>query len=312
LSTKSKILVIFGPTASGKTSLADRLSENYEIISIDSRQIYKYITIAAASPTEEEMNNHKYYLVSFLEPNENYDAFRFVKDAVNYIADILDRGKTPALVGGGGFYLKSLLYGLYDHPPIDSSVSRKIHEIIEKNKKSEKYAWKMLHSMDPNRAEKIHPNDTYRLKRALEICFSGKKPSDFQNQKLKRHFLSEKYDILYIYLDYSIEILTERIENRVKNMLDKGIIDEYEELIRTGYKLSDPGLQSLGYNYIDQYLDNNLDYENLYLNLCRCHRRYAKKQKTFFSSQLKEKNIVGTNFDKILMCIGKWEDKNVR
>ena len=257
---KPTVIVICGPTASGKTALSIELAKkiNGEIISSDSMQIYKYMDIGTAKPSEEEKEGIQHYLLDFVEPNQRYSVAEFKKDAESAIEEILAKGKTPIVVGGTGLYVDSLIYGI-EYQDI---------ELDEKYRKE----------LDPEAAQRIHKNNTKRVIRALEVCLSGEKMNDFSND-LK---INEKYKPIIIVLNREREHLYERINKRVDIMMESGLIDEVKKLLEMGYTKDMISMQGIGYKEIIKYLDGEYTLDEAVDIIKRASRRYAKRQLTWF------------------------------
>lgn len=301
-----KILILTGPTGSGKTSFVSRLPPGFEIISVDSRQIYRYVSIASAAPTPAEQSTHAYHLLEFLDPKESYSAGAFCRQASRLIGEIHARGRTPLLVGGTGFYIKSLLEGQPNHPEIPAEIvaraearaARDLADLAD-----------FVFDRDPPLRRTIHPRDRYRLTRAAAQLLAGHIPSQVRLAPRRQWLAREKFDLRILGLDWPREELYHRINQRAEKMLATGLIAEYSFLRERGYELSDPGLQSLGYDLADRHLRGEISRREVGEALARAHRRYAKKQTTWFRTQMRPEPVPPELWATTQKEIEKWVNK---
>lgn len=273
-----KVLVICGATASGKTRLAVdcALKLNTEIISADSQLIYKGLNIGTAKPTKEEMRGVKHHLIDVVEPTAPFSVSDYSEKALPILKKLLSVGKTPIICGGTGFYINSLLFDLgYGNAAADGKVRQKYAEFLEKNGKDALFD--KLKEVDPETAAALHPNDVKRVIRALEIYeVSGKKKSA-QNDKL-----IPKYDFVAVAINYPREELYERINHRVDEMFEQGLVEEVEGLLKRGIDENCQCMQAIGYKEIVSGL-KNADLRSTMLDIIKQNtRHYAKRQITFF------------------------------
>jgi tRNA dimethylallyltransferase len=276
----NRIIVVCGPTGIGKTSFAIRLAKQFdaEIVGADSMQIYKYMDIGTAKPSSEELSQVPHHLVDFLEPDKDFDAGRYVSLADQAIKEISARGKNIIVAGGTGFYIKALLHGLFR----TSGVCRDTIEALtrELEEKGCKYLHERLVLCDPAAARKIHPNDSFRVIRALEVFeTTGKKISDHQDF---HNFSTKRYEFLKIGLYMDRQELYSRINKRVEMMLDQGLLKEVATLIEKGFPLTLKSMQSIGYRHMGMFIENRVDWQEAVRLLKRDTRRYAKRQFTWF------------------------------
>lgn len=278
---KSKVIVIVGPTASGKTALSIELAKeiNGEIISADSMQIYKDMNIGTAKPTSEEMQNIKHHLIDIIEPSEKFSVAEYKKMAEAKIEKILSKGKTPIIVGGTGLYITSLIENVkFEEIEIDSKYRE---ELIERaNSEGLDKLYDELKVIDPASAERISKNDLKRITRALEVYnATGKTITEHNlNSKLEE----VKYDYYIFGLNSEDrEIIYDRINKRVDLMMNQGLIEEVENLINK-YKEFPTAMQGLGYKEVKEYLDGFLSIEEMIEKLKLQTRHYAKRQLTWF------------------------------
>ena len=278
-----RIVVILGPTGIGKTAFAIRVARQFngEIVGADSMQIYKHLTIGTAKPDPSELALARHHLIDFLEPEDEYDAGRFVRDADRAIKEIGSRGKVPVVAGGTGLYVRALLYGLFR----TDSVCRETVERLNRDviKKGRRYVHERLADVDPQAADRIHPNDTFRTIRALEVFLTtGEKISARQKA---HNFNQPRYHALKIGLYLDREKLYERINRRVDIMLEQGLLSEVEQLIKDGYSLDLKSMQSIGYQQMGLFLKGEADWAEAVRLLKRDTRRYAKRQMTWFRKE---------------------------
>lgn len=269
-----------GPTASGKTALSIALAKkfNAEIVSCDSMQIYKAMDIGTAKPSKEEMGGVVHHLIDFLEPCENFSVAQYVKLASEAIADINSRGKRVVLVGGTGLYFSSLIDNIVFSENDSDPALRAELEALAREKGSE-HLLEILRELDPEIAEKLHPNNLGRIIRAIEVCkTTGTTMSE--QQRLARENESP-YDPCIIGLDFSDrQKLYDRINLRVDLMLKSGLMDENRRLLNTN--LSKTALQAIGFKEFLPYLNGSATLEECAENLKMQTRRYAKRQLTWF------------------------------
>lgn len=277
---KPKVIVICGPTASGKTALSIELAKkiNGEIISADSMQIYKYMDIGTAKPSKEEMQGIKHYLLDFVEPNQRYSVAEFKKDAEAAIEEILAKGKTPIVVGGTGLYVDSLIYGIeYQDIELDEKYRQELEDRASKEGLEKFY--EEAQKIDPQAMEKISPNDKKRILRVLEIYkATGKNKTEQEIESRKNEI---KYDYKVFAINWDREVLYERINKRVDMMIEQGLIQEVEQLLKK-YNEFPTAMQGLGYKEVVEYLQGITSKEEMIEKLKMETRRYAKRQITWF------------------------------
>ncbi len=285
--SKSPVILIFGPTAVGKTAFIDSLSSlKYEIVNVDSMQVYKYMDIGTAKPDAKSLSNIKYHLIDICEPSEQFNAGDFVRLADESCSDILSRGKIPILCGGTAFYFRNFMFGLPEAPPTDREVSKEIEAEILSGKREELYEF--LKRVDPVSANRININDTYRLSRAIEVYrTSGKALSSFDVSMVLR----DKYDMSIFQLSLDREKLYKRIDKRVDLMFNLGLEDEVDKLKAMGFVKDNPGMQGIGYREFFLYDNISEIRDKIKLN----SRRYAKRQLTFFNSFNNSKKVFVDN-----------------
>jgi len=278
---KPKVIVICGPTASGKTSLSIELAKkiNGEIISCDSMQIYKDMDIGTAKVTKEEMQGIKHYLINFVEPSQRYSVAEFKKDAENAIEEILGKGKTPIVVGGTGLYIDSLIYGIeYQDIQLDEKYRQELEEKASKEGGLAQL-YEEASQIDPQAIEKISPNDKKRIIRILEIYkATGKNKTEQEMESRKK---GVKYDYKVFAINWDREILYERINKRVDIMIEQGLVQEVQQLLQK-YNDFPTAMQGLGYKEVVEHLQGHMTYEEMIEKIKMETRRYAKRQITWF------------------------------
>jgi tRNA dimethylallyltransferase len=287
--TKKPIPVILGPTASGKTSVGILLAQkiNAEIISVDSRKVYKGLPIGTATPEGEWrdgaywVENVAHHLMGHLSPDQPYTAGDFAKDADQLIREIKSRGHTPLLVGGTGFYFKSLDKGLPDLPPRDESFRRNLESRFEKE--GGDILHQELKEKDPEAASHIRPSDPHKLIRALEVIHLTGRTLSSRKSAPKT---SADATFLVLGLDFSKELLNQRIEERSKRMLDRGMIEEADALIRQGFSKTCPALASFGYREAVAVIEGKMARQDYLPALIKGTKAYAKRQRTWFRTQV--------------------------
>jgi len=277
---KPKLVVICGPTGIGKTELSLSLAETFNgsVVSSDSMQIYRYMDIGTAKPESKELSRVPHYMIDIVDPDEPYDAAMFYREGRQAIDQIYGLQRIPLIVGGTGFYLKALLYGLFEAKPVDSEVLEQL--------KNEAVAegifplYERLKICDPEAASRIHINDTYRVVRALAVFeTSGKTMSEFQQA---HGFAESPFDMLKICLFNDRELLYDRINRRVDIMIDAGLLNEVQSLQERGYSGDLKSMQSIGYRHMIGFIDGKNTWDETVYTLKRDTRHFAKRQLTWF------------------------------
>ncbi len=278
---KPKIVVIGGPTASGKTALSIELAKKIdgEIISSDSMQIYKKMDIGTAKVTKEEACGIKHYLIDCISPDERYTVSDFKRDAENAIEEILSKGKTPIIVGGTGLYINSLIYGIeYQDMEFDEEYRNKLMKKAENPEELEKL-WDEANEIDPEAMQKISKNDKKRIIRVLEIYKATGKNKTMQEKLSKQNGV--KYDYKMFVVTIEREKLYEKINRRVDIMIENGLEKEVRDLI-SKYPEFPTAMQGLGYKEVVEYFDGILTRDEMIDKIKQETRRYSKRQLTWF------------------------------
>lgn len=300
------VLVLIGPTAIGKTDLSLDLAETFgcEIISVDSMQVYRFMDIGTAKPSGMERDRVRHHLIDIVNPDEQYNAAHFVRDALHAIENISARGKIPLLTGGTGLYLKALLEGLFEIEDSESEIIRQsLYKRLEEKGRDVLFA--ELQAVDPQSAVRIHKNDTQRLVRALEVFRTTGKPWSYflrsQNQA-EVHFTN----LLQLGLTCDRQMLYKRIEQRSHVMMENGLIAETENLLNLGYTPELPSMNAIGYKHANRYLAGIWDREETIRTLIRDTRRYAKRQMTWFRGNEAVKWHDRDNHQGVKAAIREW------
>ena len=299
---KSKVIVICGPTASGKTSLSIELAKkiNGEIISCDSMQIYKDMTIGTAKPTIEEMDRIPHYLIDFVLPSERYSVADFKKAATKKIEEILSRNKTPIIVGGTGLYVDALVYNIeYLELETDLKYRQELENLIKQ--KGIEGLYKKAKQIDAQAMQNISLNDKKRIMRVLEIYHqTGKTKTQVEAES---RLTPSPYEYIIFAITMDREKLYERINKRVDIMIEQGLIEEVQGLINK-YNEFPTAMQGLGYKEVVEYIKGKTTKEEMIEKLKMETRRYAKRQLTWFRKNKAIKWINGlAPLEQNIQCI---------
>lgn len=295
------VLVLIGPTAVGKTALSLALAERFscEIVGLDSMQIYRHMDIGTAKATAEERALVPHHLLDVVNPDEEYHVARYVADATQACREIVARGNRPLLVGGTGLYLKGLLEGLFEMPPVPEAIRVSLRQRLVEEGRAALFA--ELEQCDPESAARIHANDTHRLLRALEIFQATGQPwSAHLRMQQARPALTR---VLQLGLRGERDALYERINLRVEQMVAEGLLGEVEKLLALGYAPELKAMQSIGYRHMLQYLEGHWDWEETLFLLARDTRRYAKRQMTWFGSDPNIRWFAPAETEAIFGCV---------
>ena len=277
----NKVLSIMGPTASGKTDLAIRLSEkfNLEIISIDSVMLYKEFNIGSAKPNKDTLLKFPHKMVDILEPYEKYSVALFYNELINQIKIAHDLKKTPILVGGSMMYFKTFFSGgLSKFNDISIETKKYVNNMFESH--SLKYLYNYLKDIDPESAKKIHPNDTYRVQRMLEIFFSNNEKPSITLKKCSKNVQYFNNLNLSI-LPNDRKIIHKNIEKRFNIMINDGLIDEVSFLLKKYVDLELPAMSTIGYKEVNKYLSGNIGLNDMKEEILSATRQLAKRQITW-------------------------------
>ena len=287
---KPKIIFIVGPTAVGKTALSLKLARkiNAEIISLDSMQVYQGIDILSSKPGLKPRQKITHHLIDILSPDKEFDAVKYRRLAVKAIKDIHQKGKIPLFTGGTGLYLSVLLEGIFQDAGKDEALRQKLYRQAETLGSG--HLHRKLQKIDQESALRIHPNDTKRIVRALEVYkLTGKPISELQK---KRKGLWDKYEIIVFGLNKDREVLYKSIDRRVDEMFESGLVNEVKKLLKGSLSLTCK--QAIGIREIRDYLEGKCDLEQAKNLLKKNTRNYAKRQLTWFR---KDKRIIWLDAD---------------
>ena len=276
----SRLLCLLGPTAVGKTEIAIQLAQrlNAEIVSVDSRQIYRQMDIGTAKPTLEEQQAARHHLIDCVDISQPFSVADYQSLADAAIADIQNRGKRVLLVGGAGLYFRAIVDGLFEGPGANPALRKRLEAEAARNGVDTLH--RRLQTCDPASADRIHPNNLVRVIRALEVYeLTGTPMSELQQQW---HPEKQRYPFIAFGLTMPRALLYHRIEQRVDVMLANGLIAEVESLLAAGYARDSVALQSFGYRELIAYLDGDCTYLEAISQLKQNTRRFAKRQLTWF------------------------------
>lgn len=277
---KAKVVIIAGPTASGKSMLAAELAKafNGEVVSADSMQVYKYMDIGTAKPSKETLESVPHHLIDVVEPDSDYTAASFRIDAMRKIREIHGRGRPAFIAGGTGLYIKALTKGLFEGPAADKSLREGLRR--EAGERGAGHLYKRLKEVDPTSAASIHPNNVVRIIRALEVYESAGRPiSDFHRE---HGFHEDPFDAVKVGLVKERALLYGDIEKRVDRMMEEGLPEETERLIDMGYGPDLKPMRALGYREMTGYLYGEFGLDESVVLLKKNTRHYAKRQMTWF------------------------------
>lgn len=278
--TKSKVIVICGPTASGKTALSIELAKqiNGEIISADSMQIYKDMNIGTAKPTEEEKQGIQHYLIDIISPEQRYSVADYKIEAKKAIKEIIKKGKVPIIVGGTGLYIDSLIYEIeYPNIEFDEKYRKNLERQVKENGLSQLY--EQAKKIDPEAIKKISENDEKRILRILEIYHAtGKNKTEVEKESRKKEV---EYDYKVYAIEWNRQILYDRINKRVDIMIKSGLIAEVKKILEKYHKFP-TAMQGLGYKEVVEFLEGKITEEEMVEKIKMETRRYAKRQLTWF------------------------------
>ena len=299
---KRPLIVLTGPTAVGKTSLSISLAKavNGEIISADSMQVYKKMDIGSAKIRPEEMQGVKHYLVDVLEPEEEFHIVKFQQMAKEAMEEIYEKGKIPILVGGTGFYIQAVTRDIdFTEAQQENTYRAELEKLAETE--GAEYLHDRLKEVDPASADTIHANNVKRVIRALEFYHQNGTPISAHNEEQKKQ--TSPYNLAYFVLNAPRDILYERIDKRVDQMLEEGLVKEVEGLKRECCHRGMVSMQGLGYKEILAYLEGEYPLEEAVRILKRDTRHFAKRQLTWFR---RESDVIWVDKDKF-----HWDEKEI-
>ncbi len=282
--TKDKLIILAGPTASGKTAVSVDLAKRIggEIISADSMQIYRGMDIGTAKITADEMQGVKHYLINVSDPKEDFNIVKFQNMVKCSIEEIKKNGHIPILVGGTGFYIQSIIYDINFDKEDDNGSIRKVLE-EEYDKMGADFMYEKLKKIDNISAENIHKNNKKRIIRAIEYFLINNALISEHNELQRKK--TSPYDFRFFVLNPKRDILYDRINKRVDKMVERGLVDEVKSLIESGLSIDNISMQGIGYKEIVEYLEGNIPLDKAVENIKQNTRHMAKRQVTWFKRE---------------------------
>ena len=282
--TKDKLIILAGPTASGKTAVSVDLAKRIggEIISADSMQIYRGMDIGTAKITADEMQGVKHYLINVSDPKEDFNIVKFQNMVKCSIEEIKKNGHIPILVGGTGFYIQSIIYDINFDKEDDNGSIRKVLE-EEYDKMGADFMYEKLKKIDSISAENIHKNNKKRIIRAIEYFLINNALISEHNELQRKK--TSPYDFRFFVLNPKRDILYDRINKRVDKMVEKGLVDEVKSLIESGLSIDNISMQGIGYKEIVEYLEGNIPLDKAVESIKQNTRHMAKRQVTWFKRE---------------------------
>ena len=279
MSSRPKIVILVGPTASGKTTTALALARRFkaEIISADAVAVYRGFDIGSAKPSPEERRAVVHHLIDVADPQENFTAARFARQAAEAIRDITSRGLRVLVAGGTGLYVKALLGGLFKAPPVDQKLRQELNQSFESDPEK---LFDRLTQIDPETAARLQPRDGVRVVRALEVFYQTGQTISAKQQE--HRFKERPYRSLRLGLLVPREVLAARIEKRTQTMFDQGLVEEVRNLLGQGVPADSKPMRSIGYLQTLDYLQGRIDLEEAKKRIVKETKRLAKRQMTWF------------------------------
>ncbi len=281
--SRPKVVVLAGPTGAGKTSLAISLALKFgaEIVSADSMQVYRYLDIGTAKPSSSDREKAVHHLIDLVDPDQEFDVAAYLARARPLINELHERRVPILVVGGTGFYVRSLIRGLFKGPGSDAVIRARLKQEARDSSKEDLHD--RLTQVDPETAARLHPHDLFRVIRALEVFeLTGRTLSSFHTE----HGLAEKpYQVLLYALTLPCEELYGRIEARTERMFEAGLVEEVQSLLNRGYTPDLKPLKSIGYKQVVDFLAGIVSLDQARAEMIKMTRRYAKRQMTWLRSQ---------------------------
>ena len=279
---RPRVVILLGPTGVGKSKLAIELAEEFEgeIVSADSMQVYRHMDIGTAKPTLEEQKRVQHHLINLITPDQPFHAGLYRKLGRKTIDQLYRGGKPIWVVGGTGLYIKTLTQGLFTSPKIDPVVRERLKQ--EAEEKGREALYQRLKKVDPKTALHLYPRDLFRTIRALEVFDSTGIPISFFREQ--HHFGERPYQTLKIGLETNRDILYQRIEQRIDQMIEKGFLQEVMKLLEMGYGPELKPMQSLGYKQMVRFLSKKIEWNESVREMKRDTRHYAKRQLTWYKA----------------------------
>jgi tRNA dimethylallyltransferase len=282
----SPVLILIGPTAIGKTALSLEIADTFqcEIISMDSMQVYRHMDIGTAKVSREAQEKIPHHLIDIIDPDEQYDAALFARDALHAVEEIIARGNIPLLTGGTGLYLSSLINGMFASPQVSQELRSHLRNRLLSDGREALHR-ELMH-VDQESGLRIHPNDTQRLLRGLEIFYSTGQPWSAHLRHQKESGGQQRFSrLLLLGLTCDRDRLYGRIKKRTIDMMSDAFEQEVKSLLNKGYTSDLPSMQSIGYRHMLECIQGEWDRESAIAALIRDTKRYAKRQMTWFRNQ---------------------------
>lgn len=305
---KSPLICIVGPTAVGKTEIAIHLAQHLdaEIVSLDSRQIYREMDIGTAKPTPDQRGAVPHHLIDCVDVDQSFSVAEYQLLADRTIKEIQERGKRTMAVGGAGLYFRGIIDGLFDGPGADAEIRAKLQREAEEHGNVALH--EQLRRCDPETADRVHPNNRVKVIRALEVYELTGKPISVLQQQWKRN--KPRYPFRAFGLNMPREMLYQRIEERVDQMVEVGLIEEVKGLLDQGYPRNCVAMQSFGYKELIEYLDGKRTLDEGIALLKQNTRRFAKRQLTWFCNDLRIEWLDISQFSSIDGIVDNLLEKN--
>ncbi len=308
----ASLLAIAGPTASGKSSLAIHLAKQFrgEILNCDSLQMYRYFDLGSAKLSVAEREGVPHHLLDILSPEEEFTAGEFARRAKEILAVVTSQGKLPLIVGGSGFYLRALLDGLFSGPARNRELRERLQ--LRAGQKDTGYLHRLLRRLDPPSAEKIHPHDTPKLIRALEVCIETRRPLSELFREGRDSL--QGYHVLKIGLNPPRAELYEKINQRTRALFESGLFEEVRGILAKGFPKTVSPFQSIGYREALEYLEGKTGMEEALSAAQAKTRQYAKRQMTWFRKEAGVRWFSGFGTDRAIQAevsnylSGEWPD----
>ena len=287
---RADFLAIVGPTASGKTAVSLAVAETIgaEIVSVDSRQVYRGMDIGTAKATLEERSRIAHYGFDLVDPNESYSAGAFARDARSWIEEIRERGKVPLLVGGTGFFLRGLLEPFFAQPSMSTDRLKRLRPVLAGFPRRKLEAW--TRALDPARLESALQGGPHRMTRTLEVALLTGRSLGWWHENAPAEQRAMRGRI--IALELPAQVSDRRIRERVSLMIEAGLVAEVEALLAAGYTADDAGMTGVGYREVVRFLDGKWSLEEVEEAIWRATRQFARRQRTWFRNQLPDRGVL--------------------
>ena len=304
-----RVLALVGPTASGKTALSLEAAEALggEIVSMDSRQVYRGMDVGTAKATAAERERVPHHGLDLVDPDERYSAGRFARDARGWIEGIEARGRVPLLVGGTGFFLRALTDPIFREPPLEAGRRRALRRWLERLPRERLEAW--VEALDPSRAGLAAEGGPQRMLRTLEVALLTGRPLSWWHREAPAE--APAVGALTVVLELPRDVLDRRIEARVRGMVEAGLVEEVRGLLERGYGPGAPGMSGVGYREVVRVLQGEWTLEEAVERIQSATRRYARRQLTWFRNQLPTRGVLrldatGERAELVRMVVEAW------